>query len=85
MTESLMLKWGTLKGWHLESDKSKEALRRYAEGGMALGAMQQHDTPEQKAAICDLIDAIDGEIVNDWSGERMTKDEAKKYVNEYRR
>lgn len=49
-----------------------------------MGAMQQRDTPEQKQALCDLIDAIDGEILNDWTGKTMTKDEAKKYVTEYR-
>ena len=84
MSEYLLLKWGTLKGCNLESDKSLEAAQKYADMGMALGAMQQRDTPEQKQALCELIDAIDGEITNDWSGEVMSKDEAKKYVLEYR-
>jgi hypothetical protein len=84
MSESLLLKWGTLKGWELESDASKEALRRYADHGMSMSAMAQHDTKDQKEALCDLIDAVEGEIQNDWSGEIMTKDEAKKYVREYR-
>lgn len=83
MSEHLLLKWGTLKGWNLESEKSKEAAQRYADHGMADGAAMQRDTPEQKQALCDLIDAIDGEIVNDWSGDKMSKDEAKKYVMEY--
>lgn len=83
MSEHLLLKWGTLKGWNLETEKSRAAAQRYADMGMTPGAMQQRDTPEQKQALCDLIDAIDGEIVNDWSGERMSKDEAKKYVMEY--
>lgn len=83
MSEHLLLKWGTIKGWGLETEKSRAAAQRYADMGMAAGAMQQRDTPEQKQALCDLIDAIDGEIVNDWSGERMSKDEAKKYVMEY--
>lgn len=83
MAESLLLKWGTLKGWDLETDRSREALKKYADFGMKFSAMSQHDTPEQKAALCDLIDAIDGEIQNDWSGEMMTKEEAKRYVMEY--
>jgi len=33
--------------------------------------------------LCEVIDLIDGEIQNDWTGEKMTKDEAKKYVLEY--
>lgn len=84
MAEHLLLKWGTLKGWELESDTSMSALRKYADYGYAMSAVAQRDTDEQKQALCELIDAIDGEIVNDWSGETMTKDEAKKYVMEYR-
>ena len=82
MTDSISLKWGTLKGWSFESDKAKAAAQKYADYGMSWGAMQQRDGPEQKEALCALIDAVDGEIVNDWSGEVMTKDEAKAYVRE---
>lgn len=84
MSEYLLLKWGTLKGWRLETDTSREAAQKYADMGMSMSAMAQHDSPEQKQALCDLIDAIDGEVTNDWSGEVMTKDEAKKYVMGYR-
>lgn len=84
MTDSLLLKWGTLKGWDLESEAALAAMQKYAETGQhSYGAMQQRDTPEQKQALCDLIDAIDGEIQNDWSGEMMTKEQAKAYVMEY--
>lgn len=82
--EHLLLKWGTLKGWKLESEASIAAFNRYAAEPTALGAMQQRNTDTQRQAICDLLDAIDGPITNDWSGEKMTKDEAKKYVLEYR-
>lgn len=85
MQDRLLLKWGTLKGYELESEGSREALRMYAEAGpiSANGAMTQRDTPEQKEALCALIDAIEGTIRNDWSGDIMTKDEAKTYVREY--
>lgn len=83
MAESLLLKWGTLKGWKLESEKSREIAKRYFELGSSMSAMAQHDTPEQKKLLCELIDAIDGEIQNDWSGERTSKDEAKKYIQDY--
>lgn len=83
--DSLLLKWGTMKGWNLKSDAALAAAKRYDEAGpQSAGAMTQHDTDEQKARLCDLIDAIDGTIQIDWSGEMMTKDEAKKYVREYR-
>lgn len=84
MAEHLILKWGTLKGWKFETEASLEAAQRYADFGMSMSAMAQHDTSEQKKALCDLIDVLDGEIENDWTGEKMTKDEAKKYVMEYR-
>lgn len=82
--DTLYLKWGSLKGYDLESDAARAARDRYLDAGpQSLSAMAQHDTPEQKAALCDLIDAIDGEIINDWSGETLTKEAAKKYVMEY--
>jgi len=83
MAEHLLLKWGTLKGWNLESEASKAAAKKYVEFGMSSGAMTQRDTPDQKIALCELIDAIDGEISNDWSGEVMTKEQAKDYVMNY--
>lgn len=83
MSEHLLLKWGTLKGWEVETDKSREALKRYMDDGMCASAMLQKDTQGQKQALCDLIDAIDGEITNDWSGETLSKEKAKEYVLEY--
>lgn len=86
MAESLLLKWGTLKGWDLNGDgPAMSALRRYHEEPTTFGAMQQRDTESQKKAICEIIDALDGEIQNDWTGEMMTKDEAKQYVLNYGR
>jgi hypothetical protein len=86
MSESLLLKWGTIKGWDLSADneKCKEILQQWADMGDSYSCMAQKDTPEQKQLICELIDAFDGEIQNDWSGEMMTKDEAKEYVMTYR-
>lgn len=81
--ESLLLKWGTLKGWDLKHEKSLAAFDKYAESGMSVSAMAQRDTPEQKQLLCDLIDAIDGEIQNDWSGEMLSKEAAKEYVMNY--
>lgn len=84
MSDRISLKWGTLKGWDLESEAALAAAQRYMDHGLAAaGVMMQRDTPEQKQALCELIDVIDGEILNEWSGERMTKEDAKKYVLEY--
>lgn len=81
--ESLLLKWGTLKGWSLKTEASQAIMQRYFDIGVTLGAMSQRDTPEQKKIICELIEAVDGPISNDWSGEAMTKDQAKEYVMNY--
>lgn len=83
--EYLLLKWGTLKGWNVKSERCIELLKRYHDLGSSLSVMMQHDTPEQKQIVCDLIDAIDGTIQNDWSGEMLSKEDAKKYVMEYGR
>lgn len=85
-SDKLYLKWGTLKGWDLNSDAARSAGSAYAECGKHSGsAMFQHDTPEQVELLCALIDAIDGEIVNEWSGEKMTAEEVKFYIREYPR
>ena len=46
--------------------------------------MTQHDTQEQKALICQIIDECNAPTINlDWDGVDVTKDEAKRYVMEY--
>lgn len=85
MAEYLLLKWGTLKGLSVESDQAKAALARYNEGSVSMSAMAQRDDDAQRKALCDLIDVVDGPIVNDWSGETLTRDQAKAYVMEYPR
>lgn len=87
MPEGLTLKWGTVKGWNLKEDgPAFAALKKYHEiGNVSFGVMQQRDTDEQRQALCECIDAVDGEIWNDWEGRAMTKDEAKKYITEYDR
>ena len=82
-TESLTLKWGTLKGWDLKHPASLALLQRYIDLGASMSAAMQRDTPEQKQIICELIDAVDGKIWNDWEGGTMTKEAAKAYVMAY--
>lgn len=86
--DSLTLKWGTLKAWTIVSDEARKVGEDIDKRGLewSAGAMQQVMTDAHKKAVCDLIDAVNcEEIWNDWTGEKMTKDEAKKYVMEYRR
>ena len=84
MGNSLTLKWGTLKAWNFAGDeKAKELFKEYNEIGSSCSTMMQKDTPRQKEIICSLIDLVDGAVENDWTGEHMTKEDAKKYVMEY--
>lgn len=85
MQEELTLKWGTIKGWKLDEDgPAWKAFLRWSEEGSCVSAAMQHDTPTQKQAICDIIDALNADTVYlDWDGKYVSKDEAKRYVMEY--
>ena len=78
----LTLKWGTVKGWELQSDEAIAALKKWADFGVSMSAMTQHDTPEQKEALLAAIDHMD-EIWLDWEGKQVSRDEAKEYVRNY--
>lgn len=83
-TESLTLKWGTLKGWNLKSEASMAALRKFHEDPVSLSAMSQINTDKQQEAIIELIDVIDADqIYLDWDGEMVSKEDAKQYVRDY--
>ena len=83
MEDSLLLKWGTLKGWNLKNEKSRQILQRYLDLGSSLSCMAQKDTDEQKQILCELIREHTGTITSDWSGESFTKDEAIYYIMNY--
>jgi len=79
----ITLKWGTLKSWKLTSEKGIDLLKKYYELGASYSAMAQHDTPEQKKLICEMIDEVPGEIYLEWDDKYVSKEEAKRYVMEY--
>lgn len=82
--DKLTLKWGTLKGWKIESEAATVAFKKLAALGLrSVSVMMQEDTQEEKLALCNLIDAIEGDIWSDWTGKKMSKKQAKKYVMEY--
>ena len=80
---NITLKWGTLTGWDLDTDKEMDFLKQYMDLGVSVSAMMQKDTTKQKEILCSLIDEVDGDIFNDWDGVNMTKEAAKTYVMEY--
>jgi len=82
MTNTLILKWGTVKGWNLGAEEAKAALQKWADYGVSMSVIAQHDTPEQKQALLDVIDLMD-EIWLDWEDRQVTKEEAKEYILNY--
>ena len=82
----ISLKWGTLKAWTLNTEKCRQLFGQYCDIGASLSAMIQKDTPEQKELICQMIDECNAETIYlDWDGVDVSKEEAKKYVREYKR
>lgn len=79
----LLLKWGSLKGWNLTSERGKELLQQWFDAGVSMSAMLHKDTDAQKELILQMIDECQGSIQNDWSGEYYTKEQAKKYIMTY--
>lgn len=79
---SLTLKWGSAKAWKLDDQKAIDALQKWADFGVSMSAMLQHDTPEQKQALIDAIDHMD-EIWLDWEGKQVSREEAKEYIRNY--
>lgn len=82
MANTITLKWGSVKGWHIETDEAKAALQRWADFGVSMSAITQRDTPEQKQALIDALDYFD-EFWLDWEGKEVTRDEAKDYILNY--
>ena len=80
----LSLKWGSIKSLRMRSTAVEEAFRRYESCGTHHGSALFHkDSPEQKLALCGLIDAVaaaGGQIQDEWTWRFMTADEAKRYV-----
>jgi len=80
----ITLKWGGLKSWKLSNPALEPAIEKYnSANNNSMSAMMQKNTDIQKEAICEMIDIIGKPVYNDWSGEEMSIEEAKKYVMEY--
>lgn len=85
MEEYILLQWGTLKSWRFAPDNkaAQAVIKKYEHLRWTDSAMRQVMTDEHKVCVCKLIDACTGTIQNDWSGEIMTKHQAKRYVRDY--
>lgn len=78
----ITLKWGTLKGWSLKTDEAIHLLQKYHEEPVSFSVMMQRDTETQKDIIIKLIEVCD-EIVLDWEGILVTRQQAKDYILNY--
>lgn len=82
--EYIDLKWGTLKSSHWENPKIQELWEKHVSLGYSPSAVLQHDTPEQKEILCQMIDLIDTDkIYLHVRGAYVSKEEAKRYIREY--
>ena len=81
-TNVLILKWGTVKGWDLQTAEAQAAFQKWADHGVSMSAACQHDTPEQQQALIELIDYMDV-IWLDWEDKQVTREEAKDYIRNY--
>lgn len=81
----LLLKWGTIKGWDFGDGQPKvqELMQEYFKDGFYLSCAMDKPDEARKKILCQIIDEFKGTIQNDWTGKKMTKKQAKKYVMEY--
>lgn len=84
-TPSLLLKWGTVKGWSgfKKGSECFDLLDKYFEDGVSMSCAMDKPDEARKLILCELIDKFDGVIHNDWDGVDMTKEQAKKYIMEF--
>jgi hypothetical protein len=83
MTDYLGLKFGTTKEVSLDSPIAVAAYYRYRPNGAPIAINMREESADEKRLLCDLIDAVEtvgGRIVDEWSGNRMTAEQAKRYV-----
>lgn len=84
MSEYLLLKWGSIKALDIPNSNAAAvtAYEAYASLGTRAGGARPDGHIE---ALCALVDALedDAYIVNDWSGDEYTKEQAKAYLRGY--
>jgi tryptophan synthase alpha subunit len=80
----LTLKFGNIKYADLNSKEGKRLFKEYCktlEGG---GLIMQDNNPKRKEIVCKIIDEANIDFVmNDWTGRKMSKERAKRYIMKY--
>jgi len=79
----LLLKWGTVKAWEMENNpEAFNILKKYMKEA-PYGCAFDHPSYDRKNLLCQVIDKFDGEIQLDWTGEKVEREKAKKYIRDY--
>ena len=81
--KTLLLKWGTVKGWSNLSETDVKLLQQWADLGISASCMMQKNAPEQRELLVQFIEQFDGTIYNDWDGREYSKADAIHYIRSY--
>lgn len=80
----LTLKFGSVKSWNLSSDNvAHEKILSLSDLPFRYLNGVRYLSEEQKNVVCEVIDLVDGQIILEWTGKSMSKEEAKAYVLNY--
>jgi hypothetical protein len=80
MQDELSLKWGKMKSWSLRSGPARVAGQKYIDLAKAIKWEDWDGSDAQKQCLCEIIDAVNCDITNDWNGSVISKADAKRYV-----
>lgn len=86
MKHYIEFKWGSVVAWRIEGNQPAiDKLNEWAALGTSMSAMFQHNTPEQKKLLVELIDLVgdDCEFWLAWDDVAVSREKAKKYIEEY--
>lgn len=80
----LTLKFGNIKYAELNSKEGKRLFKEYCKTLKGGGLIMQDNNPKRKEIVCKIIDEANIEFVmNDWTGRKMSKERAKRYIMKY--
>lgn len=72
-----------LKSWSIQNLETWTIMEKYFDLGTSMRAMAQHDTEEQQALLCQVIDSIGKPVYLERGGEYVSVEKAKDYIRNY--
>lgn len=83
--ESIILSHGMMVGYCCKVGTGFYGLlESYHKSGVLSTALSPPYTTAQKKALCKLVDTVHGDVFLDWDEKFTTKEDAKRYIREYR-